>query len=117
VGACSSKLFSGDGRALVIFNLSASNEIVGKYEYRKELARQQSARCIAGYVYTSSGVDESTTDVVFGGHAMIFENGSLLCESERFLIDEQLIFSEIDIQKLMNDRRKTPALWSFGEIT
>jgi len=64
---------SGDGRSVGYFNLSASNEIVGKYEYRKELARQQSARCIAGYVYTSSGVDESTTDVVFGGHAMIFE--------------------------------------------
>jgi len=58
-------------------------------------------------------VDESTTDVVFGGHAMIFENGSLLCESERFLIDEQLIFSEIDIQKLMNDRRKNT---SFMEL-
>jgi len=66
--------FQAMAGALVIFNLSASNEIVGKYEYRKELARQQSARCIAGYVYTSSGVDESTTDVVFGGHAMIFEN-------------------------------------------
>ena len=105
--------FQAMAGALVIFNLSASNEIVGKYEYRKELARQQSARCIAGYVYTSSGVDESTTDVVFGGHAMIFENGSLLCESERFLIDEQLIFSEIDIQKLMNDRRKNT---SFMEL-
>lgn len=105
--------FQAMAGALVIFNLSASNEIVGKYEYRKELTRQQSARCIAGYVYTSSGVDESTTDVVFGGHAMIFENGSLLCESERFLIDEQLIFSEIDIQKLMNDRRKNT---SFMEL-
>jgi len=105
--------FQAMAGALIIFNLSASNEIVGKCDYRKELVRQQSARCMAGYAYTSSGVDESTTDVVFGGHAMIFENGSLLCESERFLIDEQLIFSEIDIMKLMNDRRKNT---SFMEL-
>ncbi|AEV67928.1 NAD(+) synthase [Acetivibrio clariflavus] len=92
--------------ATLIFNPSASNEIIGKYEYRKELVRQQSARCICGYVYTSSNVNESTTDVVFGGHAMVAEYGSLLCESERFLDDDQLIYSEIDLQKLINDRRK-----------
>ncbi|GAE88898.1 NAD synthetase [Acetivibrio straminisolvens JCM 21531] len=105
--------FQAMAGALIIFNLSASNEIVGKYEYRKELVRQQSARCIAGYVYTSSGVNESTTDVVFGGHAMICEYGNMLSESERFSCDEQLIFSEIDIMKLMNDRRKNT---SFMEL-
>jgi len=92
--------------AALIFNPSASNEIIGKYEYRKELVRQQSARCISGYIYTSSNVNESTTDVVFGGHAMIAEYGSIISESQRFLDDDQLIYSEIDIQKLINDRRK-----------
>jgi len=99
--------------ALLIFNLSASNEVIGKYEYRKELVRQQSAKCLAGYVYTSSGVNESTTDVVFGGHAMICEDGTLLNESKRFENDEQLIISDIDCQKLMNDRRKNT---SFMEL-
>lgn len=92
--------------ATLVFNPSASNELIGKHEYRKELVRQQSARCISGYVYTSSNTNESTTDVVFGGHAMIAEYGSLLSESVRFLDEDQLIYSEIDIQKLINDRRK-----------
>jgi len=92
--------------ATLIFNLSASNELIGKYEYRKELVRQQSARCMAGYVYTSANINESTTDVVFGGHAMISENGLILSESERFSNDDQLICCEIDTQKLINDRRK-----------
>ncbi|HPD00685.1 MAG TPA: NAD(+) synthase, partial [Acetivibrio sp.] len=99
--------------ALLIFNLSASNEVIGKYEYRKELVRQQSAKCLAGYVYTSSGINESTTDVVFGGHALICEDGTLLSESKRFESDEQLIFSDIDSQRLMNDRRKNT---SFMEL-
>ena len=92
--------------ATLVFNPSASNELIGKHEYRKELVRQQSARCISGYVYTSSNTNESTTDVVFGGHAMIAEYGSIFSESERFLDEDQLIYSEIDIQKLINDRRK-----------
>jgi NAD+ synthase (glutamine-hydrolysing) len=92
--------------ASIIFNLSASNEIIGKYEYRKELVRQQSAKCIAGYIYTSSNINESTTDVLFGGHALISEYGKVLGESERFLFEEQLIYSEIDFQKLQSDRRK-----------
>lgn len=92
--------------ATLIFNPSASNELIGKHEYRKELVRQQAARCISGYVYTSANTNESTTDVVFGGHAMIAEYGALLSESERFLEEDQLIYSEIDIQRLINDRRK-----------
>ncbi len=92
--------------ATLLFNLSASNEIVGKSDYRKELIRQQSGKCIAGYVYTSSGVYESTTDVVFGGHAIIAENGGIAVESERFKYEEQLILSEIDVEKLKNDRFK-----------
>jgi NAD+ synthase (glutamine-hydrolysing) len=92
--------------AAVIFNPSASNEVIGKAEYRRDLVRQQSARCIAGYVYASSGVHESTTDVVFGGHALIAENGSLLCESERFRRDSHMIISELDIQRIQNNRIK-----------
>jgi NAD+ synthase (glutamine-hydrolysing) len=92
--------------AAILFNLSASNEIIGKYEYRRELVRQQSGKCIAGYVYTSAGVHESTTDIVYGGHALIAENGGLLCESERFLRAGSMIISEIDVQKLQNDRIK-----------
>ena len=69
--------------ATVCLNLSASNELVAKADYRTDLIKQQSARCISGYVYASSGVNESTTDVVFGGHALIAENGSLLKQNER----------------------------------
>lgn len=92
--------------ATILFNLSASNEIIGKYEYRRELVGQQSGKCIAGYIYTSSGVDESTTDVVYGGHALIAENGGLLNESERFLRKGHMVISEIDVYKLQNDRIK-----------
>jgi NAD+ synthase (glutamine-hydrolysing) len=84
--------------------------VVGKYEYRKNLVNQQSARCFAGYVYTSSGIDESTTDLVFGGHAIISEYGTVLKESERFLYDDQIIYSEIDIGKILNDRIKNTSL-------
>ena len=92
--------------AAMLFNLSASNEIVGKYEYRKELVKQQSGKCVSAYIYASAGICESTTDVVYGGHAIIAENGALLAESERFSSCEQLIYTEIDIEKLMNDRGK-----------
>ncbi|HHW47925.1 MAG TPA: NAD(+) synthase [Clostridiaceae bacterium] len=92
--------------ATVLLNLSASNDIVGKCIYRRELARNQSAKCIAAYIYSSSGIDESTTDVVFGGHALICENGEIIAESERFIRDEQLIYTEIDVERLVNDRFK-----------
>ncbi len=92
--------------AVILFNLSASNELIGKSEYRRELVRLQSGKCSAGYIYTSSGVDESTTDLVFGGHAMIAENGEMLSESERFLRKGHLLISEIDVQKLRNYRIK-----------
>ncbi len=98
--------------ATVIANLSASNEIVGKVDYRRELISQQSARTVCAYVYTSCGVHESTTDVVFGGHSMIAENGNMLKESKRFDRDTQIIFSDIDIKHLHTDRMRTT---SFGE--
>jgi len=92
--------------AQIIFNLSASDETIGKNDYLKSLIAQQSARCIAGYVYASAGFGESTTDLVFAGNGLIAENGTFLAESERFSFDEQLIISEIDIDRLGADRRK-----------
>ena len=91
--------------ANLIFNLSASNELIGKHAYLRSLICQQSARCIAGYVYASAGFGESSTDLVFAGNGIIAENGTLLRESERFSMEEQLVISEIDIQNLQNDRR------------
>ncbi|MDP4109686.1 MAG: NAD(+) synthase [Bacillota bacterium] len=91
--------------ANLLLNLSASNELVGKYEYRRELVKQQSARCYAGYLYASSGEGESTTDVVFGGHAIIAENGAVISEL-RFPEGSGLGITDIDIEKLQNDRRK-----------
>ncbi|WHH61770.1 NAD(+) synthase [Petroclostridium sp. X23] len=93
--------------ANIIFNLSASNEVIGKNEYRKSLVMQQSARCMSGYIYVSAGGGESTTDVVFAGHALITENGSALAESQRFSQEEQLIISEIDVDRLNADRQKS----------
>jgi len=92
--------------AVLLFNLSASNEVIGKHEYRRELVRQQSARCTAGYIYSSSGIGESTTDLVFGGYGIIAEYGTVLAETERFNEKGTIIYSDIDIFKLLNDRRK-----------
>ncbi len=92
--------------ANLILNLSSSNELIGKYEYRKSLVKGQSSKLISGYVYTSSGVNESTTDVVFSGHAMIAENGQILKESTRFQLDSQIIMDDIDFEKINNLRMK-----------
>ena len=91
--------------AEIIFNLSASDELIGKHAYLKSLLAQQSARTISGYVYSSCGFGESTQDVVYGGNALIFENGSLLEQSDRFRLDAQLIISEIDVERLRSERR------------
>jgi NAD+ synthase (glutamine-hydrolysing) len=98
--------------ANLIFNLSSSNEIVGKAEYRKQLVNQQSGKGILAYVYASSGVGESTTDLVFGGDALISEYGSLLGESKRFSRENQLIFNDVDIDRLNNERMRNK---SFGD--
>lgn len=90
--------------AQVLFNLSASNEVVGKAAYRRDLVRMQSARCIAAYVYCSAGSGESSTDVVFAGHNVICEQGELLAESERFSFDSQITCADIDVESLDNDR-------------
>lgn len=88
----------------IIFNLSASNELVGKYKYRKSLVLQQSARCSSAYVYASAGVGESTTDLVFSGACIIGENGRLLAESKRFSFDSEIIIADIDITALRHDK-------------
>ena len=91
--------------AEIIFNLSADNEGIAKHDYLRSLIAQQSARCLCGYVFSSCGFGESTTDLVFAGNGLIYENGTLLAESERFSFDEQLIFSEIDVDAIRNDRK------------
>lgn len=104
VPAPPSSLLTMEG-ANIIFNLSASNELIGKHAYLRSLICQQSARCMAGYVYASSGFGESSTDLVFAGNGIIAENGNLLAESPRFTMEEQLVISEIDIETLQNDRQ------------
>lgn len=89
----------------IIFNLSASNELIGKHTYLCSLLAQQSARTISGYVYASCGFGESTQDVVYGGNAMVYENGSLLCEGKRFSVEPQLLVAQIDIERLRAERR------------
>ncbi len=88
----------------IIFNLSASNELIGKHIYLRQLIEQQSARCLAGYVYASAGAGESTTDLVFAGNGLIAENGKMLSNAERFSFEPQLIVNDIDIDRLQADR-------------
>ena len=103
--------FQAQAGATVLVNLSASNEVIGKSAYRKQLVVNQSGRCVAAYVYASCGVHESTTDLVFGGHCLVAENGSLLAESKRFLRTETLLVADVDVQKLQGDRLR---MNSFG---
>ena len=91
--------------AEILFNLSADNEGIGKHNYLCSLISQQSARCIAGYVFCSCGFGESTTDVVFAGNGLIFENGSLIARSKRFSFEGQVVVSEIDVEHLRTERR------------
>ena len=93
--------------ATVLLNLSASNETIAKVHYRRQLVEQQSARCLAGYVYAGAGLGESTTDLVFGGHCLIAENGSMLAESERFRRGEQLTVADLDLDRLRVNRNQT----------
>ena len=90
----------------IILNLSASDELIGKHDYLRSLLAQQSARTIGGYVYASCGFGESTQDVVYGGNAMIFENGKLLVEGERFSFQPQIRMCQIDVEKLRTERRQ-----------
>jgi NAD+ synthase (glutamine-hydrolysing) len=98
--------------ATVILNLSASNITIGKDEYRHSLVSNQSARCLAGYLYTAAGTGESTTDLAWDGHAMVYENGDLIAESERFRYQSQLIVAELDLDRITQERMRQN---SFGQ--
>lgn len=104
--------FAAMAGATVIGNLSASNITIGKSEYRQQLAANQSARCVAAYLYAAAGAGESTTDLAWDGHAMIYENGNLLAESARFSQQAQIVYSDIDLDRLTQDRMR---LTSFGQ--
>ena len=95
--------------AQIIFNLSCSDEIIGKAKYRRDLVKMQSAKLMAGYVYCDAGIGESTQDLVFAGHNIIAENGKILSESRRFVNDnedEAIIYADIDLERIESDRRK-----------
>jgi len=98
--------------ATVIVNLSASNITVGKADYRRQLVANQSGRCLSAYLYSASGMGESTTDLAWDGHGMIYENGSRVAESERFSYTEQLIAGDIDLDRLIQERMRQT---SFGQ--
>jgi NAD+ synthase (glutamine-hydrolysing) len=112
--------FQAVGGANVLLNLSASNETVGKSRYRRDLVTGQSGRCIAAYAYASAGPTESTTDLVFGGHCLIAENGVMLAESRRVgdgqpvCRDSLAITADVDIERLQNDRRQTTSFHETG---
>ncbi|MDE6002063.1 MAG: NAD(+) synthase, partial [Prevotella sp.] len=89
----------------IILNCSASNELIGKHRYLRSLLAQQSARTMSGYVYASSGFGESTQDAVYGGNAMIFENGRLLAEGDRYSFQPQLQTAQLDVERLRTDRQ------------
>ena len=92
--------------ATVLLNLSASNITIGKEEYRHSLVSNQSARCLAAYLYTAAGTGESTTDLAWDGHALIYENGALLAESARFQYTSQLVLADLDLQRLSQERMR-----------
>ncbi|UXH77120.1 NAD(+) synthase [Roseateles amylovorans] len=98
--------------ATVLVNLSASNVTIGKSGYRHQLVAQQSARCLAAYVYTSAGAGESSTDLAWDGQALIYENGGLLSEAERFQRRSQLIVADVDLERLSRERMRQT---SFGD--
>ncbi len=98
--------FAALAGASVIGNLSASNIIIGKEGYRHQLVANQSARCLAAYLYSAAGIGESTTDLAWDGHAIIYENGTLLAESQRFAAAPQLALADVDLDRLLADRMR-----------
>jgi NAD+ synthase (glutamine-hydrolysing) len=104
--------YAAMGGATVLANLSASNITIGKAEYRRSLCASQSGKCLAAYMYSAAGPGESTTDLAWDGHALIYENSDLLAESERFGSEEQMISADIDLERLVQDRMR---LTSFND--
>lgn len=103
--------FASLAGATVLVNLSASNIVVGKSGYRHQLVSQQSARCLSAYLYSSAGKGESSTDMAWDGQALIYENGEMLAESERFLDSSHLIFGDVDLERLSRERMR---MTTFG---
>jgi NAD+ synthase (glutamine-hydrolysing) len=99
--------FAALAGATVLVNLSASNVVVGKSGYRHQLVGQQSARCLAAYLYTSAGLGESTTDMAWDGQSLIYEKGDLLAQSERFRDDSHIVFGDVDLERLATERMHT----------
>src|SRR4051812_32899495 len=104
--------FGAMAGATILANLSASNITIGKADFRRTLCTAHSARTISGYIYTAAGEGESTTDLAWDGQALICENGDLVTEAERFSKDEQLIFADIDLDRIVSDRASTN---SYGD--
>ncbi|WP_394778852.1 NAD(+) synthase [Undibacterium sp.] len=104
--------FAALAGASVLVNLSASNVVVGKAGYRHQLVSQQSARCLSAYLYTSAGKGESSTDMAWDGQGLIYENGELLAESERFLDSSHIIYADIDLERLSRERMRQT---TFGQ--
>ncbi|QJE02950.1 NAD(+) synthase [Massilia forsythiae] len=99
--------FAALAGATVLVNLSASNVVVGKSGYRHQLVGQQSARCLAAYLYTSAGLGESTTDMAWDGQSLIYEKGDMLAESQRFRDDSHIIYADVDLERLSTERIHT----------
>jgi NAD+ synthase (glutamine-hydrolysing) len=104
--------FAALAGATLLANLSASNVTIGKDAYRRELIGNQSARCIAAYLYSAAGYGESTTDLAWDGHGMVYENGTRLAETARFSFDNQMVLADIDLDRLAQDRMRQN---TFGE--
>src|SRR2546426_4431065 len=100
--------------ATVLANLSASNITIGKAEYRRMLCASHSGRCIAAYAYAAAGSGESTTDLAWDGHGMVYENGQLLAETERFAPDEQMIVADVDLHRLVQERGRVAGFNESG---
>lgn len=99
--------FAALAGATVLTNLSASNITIGKADYRRDLCASQSGKCIAAYLYSAAGPGESTTDLAWDGHAIIYENNELLVEAERFATEEQIVVADIDLERLAQDRMRS----------
>ncbi len=104
--------FAALGGATILTNLSASNVTVGKEDYRKLLCSSHSGKCVAAYLYSAAGSGESTTDLAWDGHALIYENGRLLAESARFQSEGHITYADVDCRQLLQDRMR---LTSFGD--
>lgn len=102
--------------AEVIFNLSADNDLISKHKYLQNMLAAHSAKCLAGYVYTSCGFGESTTDIVFGGKSLIYENGTLLAQSERFSLATKTTYADIDIEMIRHERMQNTTYAANAEM-